>query len=984
MRNAVRSSLLRRLKSRQGLYLVVAFMCALPIAFNNCSAKMSFQASEDSLRSFLNDSGAIVINNGAEFTNNKSVTLSISHASATQMYVTNDPTCQTGGAWEPLKTIKAWTLADANRSSAVYVKFANDGQTTAASASGLSSNCMNDSIVHDDLPPVVAVTKSPGAFTNQSNIEIAYTLTDSGSGVEKAICKDKSGADIACGATLNIANAPEGALAYQISAIDRAGNQSAPQPVAFTVDRTVPTVAFNLLPSKVANTTHATIQYSGTDALSGIDHYECRTSGGAAISGTFANCPSPLERDYAAGPQHIEVRSVDRAGNMSAVIGYDWTVDLAAPTVTITSYPKPYSNTRASDFTFEGTDDSGPLVRFECKVDTGAFATCTSPKNYDLGEGPHTFTVGGFDIAGNRSADATYSWSIDLTAPTIAITSKPPVYSNSATADFALSATDGGSGVDRLECQLDGGGYKACTATPSFPTLADGPHKLDARSIDRAGNMSTPVSYSWNVDTVKPKVMITKGPAPYVGVRVATIEFTATDAGAGTLTTECRIDSGAYASCASPKLYSDLFEGGHTVWVRAVDQAGNMSDEANWAWAIDLTPPAINVGKAPAAKIYIDAMPEVAFTVTDLGSGLDTVMCGMTGALMTCSDIYSAKLPKMPVGTYSYQIVAKDKVGNESTRTLTWVVTDQKRSVTQDVVVTSSNRIDVLVVIDNSGSMATEQANMAMRFNTFLDQFTGLDWQVGIVTTDVSSDANLKDGRLVEFEDGTGKLTGKYVISSADMTLAQAKTWFADTIQRPETGSGNEQGVAATLRALQRSQQTGNTISMRNAALFRADAALAVLVVTDADETNPSGTQTQNKPQTVIDYVKTLWPSKPLSFHSIIVPIGDSACLAKDGNEGYGYAYDSFSLLTGGIRGTVCAPDYGSQLTDIGKSARDSITSVNLSCDPIDTSGDGIPDISVMTANGSAAPAFSLSGLRLQFAAPLPNGTSRISYSCWL
>lgn len=65
----------------------------LPVAYTNCSAKMNFEASEESRLASLNGSGTIVINDGADYTQSDAVTLSISHIAAEQMYITDDPTC---------------------------------------------------------------------------------------------------------------------------------------------------------------------------------------------------------------------------------------------------------------------------------------------------------------------------------------------------------------------------------------------------------------------------------------------------------------------------------------------------------------------------------------------------------------------------------------------------------------------------------------------------------------------------------------------------------------------------------------------------------------------------------------------------------------------------------------------------------------------------------------------------------------------------
>ena len=69
-------------------------------------------------------------------------------------------------------------------------------------------------------------------------------------------------------------------------------------------------------------------------------------------------------------------------------------------------------------------------------------------------------------------------------------------------ASFSFSGTDtGGTGVAGFECELDGGGFAACTSPTSYSALSDGEHTFKVRAIDGAGNVdASPASFSWSVD----------------------------------------------------------------------------------------------------------------------------------------------------------------------------------------------------------------------------------------------------------------------------------------------------------------------------------------------------------------------------------------------------------------------------------------------------------------------------------------------------
>ena len=305
------------------------------------------------------------------------------------------------------------------------------------------------------------------------------------------------------------------------------------------------------------------------------------------------------------------------------------------------------------------------------------------------------------------------------------------------------------------------------------------------------------------------------------------------------------------------------------------------------------------------------------------------------------------------------------------------------KDMSKSVEITASSKVDTLIVIDNSLSMGFEQKNMADRFTTFIDELSQLDWQLAITTTDVSADEDLKDGRLIKFSGfkNTSILNSK-------MNPDTVKDSFAKTIQRTETGNKNEQGIKATYRALERSQDL-TTIDDANRKLIRSDAALAVIVVSDADETplvskkGKSLATVKNTPKGLLDFINKTWNgTKNISFHSIVVKDGDKECLDKDRNEDYGLSYIQLSKLTNGLIGSVCEQDYGSQLKIIGQKVQTLIKTIRLDCAPADTNGDGVEDIQLKNLDGKMMPGYHVDGLDVIFDEQLPMGTNTIDYKC--
>jgi hypothetical protein len=288
-------------------------------------------------------------------------------------------------------------------------------------------------------------------------------------------------------------------------------------------------------------------------------------------------------------------------------------------------------------------------------------------------------------------------------------------------------------------------------------------------------------------------------------------------------------------------------------------------------------------------------------------------------------------------------------------------------------------QVDILVVMDNSRSMKYEQSSISKRFSSFIDQLTNIDWQLAISTTDVSGTGQMKDGRFLKF-----KNSDQYFLNSRqdpDFT----REAFSETIQVGSFGSGEEQGIKSTFRALERSLDARG----ENSSFIRDQAGLAIILVTDADETlapNQSPTY-RNDPIQLLAFIERNWPRKKVKFHSIIVKPGDENCLkdttGRNENEDYGKTYFSISQMTDGIVGSVCEEDYGSQLSAIGDSTSDLIRQFTLQCNPEDTDNNGKVNLTVIHSNsGSEIKNFKVQTNKLIFDQPLVTGNYKVDYFC--
>jgi len=175
----------------------------------------------------------------------------------------------------------------------------------------------------------------------------------------------------------------------------------------------------------------------------------------------------------------------------------------------------------------------------------------------------------------------------------------------------ANETTTGGSNVTAINCNgatvgiLSGVG--TIQASGSLTVGNEGSNAVSCTAIDSLNNNGA-ASGSSNTATVKidktaPETQITGQPANPSGASV-TFTFTGNDgAGSGIGRLECRLDTGSFAVCTSPQIYS-LAGGSHTFAVRAIDAAGNIdATPASYTWTVQVNPNTL-VGSCGGYDVY--------------------------------------------------------------------------------------------------------------------------------------------------------------------------------------------------------------------------------------------------------------------------------------------------------------------------------------------------------------------------------------------
>jgi hypothetical protein len=281
-------------------------------------------------------------------------------------------------------------------------------------------------------------------------------------------------------------------------------------------------------------------------------------------------------------------------------------------------------------------------------------------------------------------------------------------------------------------------------------------------------------------------------------------------------------------------------------------------------------------------------------------------------------------------GTTSYSILADSSTFNQSSSTI-------------------NNKIDVLWIIDNSGSMLSSQQNLAANFPSFINQFTSKNYDFQIAVN--ASDAYLAQSPLWDsyyaqnphpsyyegqsqslkgkFRDGVGSThSGFFVLTPSTPNLVQN---FVTNAMVGINGRGDE-------RSFQSMEASLN--SAHNSGFVRDGGHLAVILLTDEDDfSNPTTTAYESyvAQLTSIDYYVSFLNNitgsapndKKYSVNTISVP--DQACLNQifNGAQKIGNRVRALADATGGRKGSICG-NFADELSALAQTIVQLSTKFNL------------------------------------------------------
>ncbi|MCE7989828.1 MAG: hypothetical protein DYG89_52445, partial [Caldilinea sp. CFX5] len=360
----------------------------------------------------------------------------------------------------PVKTIsfaQSEGVKQTVQTAAVAVATAGSHTVTARATdwSGAQQTSVVVSFVADRQAPVVALSNSQltkeDSYGAQTNILRFRGTASDDTGLTAVQLKVGDGAYADAtfdGSAWQIAypvTDPEGKqLAVKVRASDAAGNITEISQTLGT-DLSVadaPDTTLGDKPTDPSSSTSASFTFTGSATAVA---FECQLDDAPSVPCTS---PWPLT-DLSNGSHTVKVAALNAEGFADLTpASHTWNVNVTTLATTLTAQPEATTTSRTASFSFSANGASS----FECALDTGKYAACTSPKNYDkLGNGNHTFLVRAVGSTGSPTAGPAtrYVWRVNNAAPTVTGDQVLMVVENSA-----VNVTLQGNDSDALTYQI--------------------------------------------------------------------------------------------------------------------------------------------------------------------------------------------------------------------------------------------------------------------------------------------------------------------------------------------------------------------------------------------------------------------------------------------------------------------------------------------------------------------------------------------------
>ncbi len=516
--------------------------------------------------------GTVTINGGAAYTNNPTVTLTLSASDpsgVSQMQFSNDNV--TWSDPEPYGTTKSWTLLLGEGFKTVYVKVKD--------SAGNWSAPFYATIYLDTTAPVTTIAGKPAAITNASTASFTFSANEAST----FQCQIDSGGFSACASPQTYTGLTEGSHTFTVKATDTAGNtETLPPSYTWTVDITKPVVGVSYSGGFYTNAGAITLILSGTDT-SGLAGMMFSWDGGASWGAeeTYGTTKT-WNLGSSDGLKTVYVKFKDTAGNWSDPYRYDLTLDTMPPTLNVGTHGS-CTNNPAITISGSATDTLSGLKNVTVNgtavtVQSGSFS-----QGLTLTNGANTIVIAARDNADNVTT-VNQEITLDQTAPVLTVSAPAEMGDidlSTGAAMIDVKGTVNESATVTIRVNSDTPVFVSVLDNAfAFPiTLETGTNVIEVTAVDCAGNTST-LQRTVVYDKDKPTLSVT-APAADMATNQSglTIRGSVSDQTAITLT--IKVNSDSYPVTINNGIFEKTVtfseEKTYQIEVTAIDASGNTS-----------------------------------------------------------------------------------------------------------------------------------------------------------------------------------------------------------------------------------------------------------------------------------------------------------------------------------------------------------------------------------------------------------------------
>jgi len=245
-----------------------------------------------------------------------------------------------------------------------------------------------------------------------------------------------------------------------------------------------------------------------------------------------------------------------------------------------------------------------------------------------------------------------------------------------------------------------------------------------------------------------------------------------------------------------------------------------------------------------------------------------------------------------------------------------------------------ASSIDILFVVDNSGSMQPHQEALAANFARFMDIVDPLpnergepgevDYRLAIATTDTDTQAGKLQGNPAVIQPGPGALDA-----------------FRKNVIVGTNGAAREQGLRAAEFALEAAGKLKDGNGKK--AFMRDNAFLYVIFVSDEDDKSFGEVRYY---QRRFESLKGVGNENTVLASAIAGPVPDGCLIGDKPAAEPGERYLELAKLTGGVLGNLCTTDWAATLRELaftGLGLRKRFQ-LNLPVQPMNADGEVDPE----------------------------------------